>query len=87
MLTCYNEDEEFKANEEFNTDVMKNYYRVQTAEKLDEGMQLAENSQYEEAKAMFDVMIKEMQESNIKDDEVVLALIKDLQVAKDNCKP
>jgi predicted HTH domain antitoxin len=67
-------------------DVLVNFYRVKGAEILKEASELAERRQFEQARTCLDAGAKELRASLVNSHALVLALIRDLEDAKNRVR-
>jgi len=80
-VTLVNENEEFSNKEENNREVMKHFFRVKGAEFIEEARNLCENGLYSEAKELLKGFKEELENSEVKEEEFIQNLIKDIEIA------
>jgi hypothetical protein len=87
LITSFcNEVEELK-DPEFDKDVMFHYYRVRSAEIMEQARLLSDQRKYDEAKKILTNFKEDITNSKVKDDEAIKNLIKDLDLAISHVKP
>jgi uncharacterized protein YegL len=89
QLSLINEGEEFdddKADNN-NAEVSVQFYRVRSAEVMDEARKLADANQLEKAQAALKAMLEELSNSFIKEEQFIVGLISDLKQLTSDLNP
>ena len=85
-VNLVNEDEELPP-QTADKDLLNNYYRVRSAELMDEARKLAEGGKYEEGRKLLQNFTEELSKSVVKDEAMVVGLLSDLETAIQEMQP
>ena len=85
-VNLVNEDEELPP-QTADKDLLNNYYRVRSAELMDEARKLAEGGKYEEGRKLLQNFTEELSKSVVKDEAMVVGLLSDLETAIKEMQP
>jgi len=87
-ITLLNELEEMKSEDEADhKEVLKHFYRLKSASVLEESRQLADKSDYENAKKLLNNLKEELMNCSLKNEQFIKNLVQDIQQAIFNIDP